>query len=232
MTLRVCFGYHRSGSTWTTRMLQQACDELGLRFGVLHDGAPVEDLGRWVKERRLHVLAWTNTDGRRLGELGPLLGAHVVRDPRDVVVSAYFSHRNSHPTEGMPWLPAHREELLRLDRDAGLTAEIRCRALQFEQLRAWPGSPDVVEHRFEDLVTDPAAEVPRLMQALDLVGPSRVLRRRLSPADAARIAHAHRFQLLAGGRAPGTEDEHHHHRRGTPGDWRRHLKPHHLELLR
>lgn len=230
--LRVYFGYHRSGSSWISRLLDQACLTLRLHFDVLHDASDVPHLGTWVAERRTQVLAWTNTDGRRLDELGPFVGVHVVRDPRDVVVSAYFAHRLSHPTAGMPWLPPHREELARLDRHEGLMAEIRCRSLQFEQLLAWPGHPHCQELRFEDLVATPSTQVPRLLRALDLVGRSRPLRRRLSGEDAADLAHAHRFQLLAGGRTPGTEDPAHHYRRGTPGDWRDHLSEDHLALMR
>ncbi len=229
--LRVYFGYHRSGSSWIARLLDQACVELRLHFDVLHDASDVDDLGAWVADRHTQVLAWTNTDGRRLAELGPFVGVHVVRDPRDVVVSAYFSHLLSHPTAGMPWLPPHRAELSTLDRDAGLAAEIRCRSLQFEQLQAWPGHSDVQELRFEALTADPSTEVPRLFEALDLVGRSLPLRRRLSHEDAARVAHAHRFQLLAGGRTPGTEDRTHHYGRGTPGDWRTHLQEHHLARI-
>ena len=229
--LRVYFGYHRSGSSWISRLLEQASLELRLHFDVLHDASNVPDLGRWVAERRCQVLAWTNTDGRRIGELGPFIGVHIVRDPRDVIVSAYFAHLLSHPTGGMPWLPPHREELARLDRREGLMAEIRCRSLQFEQLLAWPGHDACAEHRFESLVGSPSTQVPRLMRALDLVGRSRPLRRRLSAEDAARIAHRHRFQLLAGGREPGTEDPRHHYRRGTPGDWRAHLDEDHLALM-
>lgn len=229
MTLRVCFSYHRSGSSWLTRLLQQACDELGLRFGVLHDASTVDDLGAWA--RGLHVLNWTNADGRRLAELGSLRGVHVVRDPRDVVVSAYFSHLLSHPTDGMDWLPPHRAELASLSRHDGLLAEVRCRSLQFEQMLAWPGHDQVEEVRFESLVSDPASEVPRLLRALDLVGRARLLQRRLTDADAARIAADHAFHRLAGGRSAGTEDPGHHYRRGTPGDWRDHLGPDHLDLL-
>ncbi len=70
-----------------------------------------------------------------------------------------------------------------------------------------------------------------VFEALDLVGRSLPLRRRLSHEDAARVAHAHRFQLLAGGRTPGTEDRTHHYGRGTPGDWRTHLQEHHLARI-
>jgi hypothetical protein len=228
--LRVYFGYHRSGSSWTTRLVEDACDRMKLRCAVLHDGADVDDLGAWVKERRVQVLCWTNTDGARLSELGQIRGAHVVRDPRDVVVSAYFSHLLSHPTEGLDWLVPHRQELEELSREEGLLAEVRCRSLQFEQLLAWPGHAAVEELRFEEMIGSPHTEVPRLLAALDLVG-SRGLRRRLSTSEAQQIAHDHRFQLLAAGRTPGTEDPSHHYRRGTPGDWRAHLTPAHIALI-
>lgn len=230
MSLRVYLGYHRSGSTWLCRILEQASAALGLRFGIVHETRDLPGLGEHVRHERLDVLALTNTDPAALAKLPEFLGIRVVRDPRDVVVSAYFAHLQSHPTDGLPWLVPHRAELQELSRDEGLMDEIRCRGLQFEQMLAWRPRDEVTELRFEDLVADESAVVNAL-RALDLVGRSRFLRRRLPPTEAAALVHRNRFQLLAGGRLPGTEDPAHHHRRGIPGDWINHLTPAHVAEL-
>ncbi len=229
MSLRVYFGYHRSGSTWLCRILEQASATLGLRFGIVHDARLVGDLGAHVRNERLDVLAFTNTDPAAIATLPPFRGIRVVRDPRDVIVSAYFAHLRSHPTEGLPWLVEHRAQLQELGRDDGLMDEIRCRGLQFEQMLGWTERADVTELCFEDLISQPGAVVEAL-QSLDLVGRS-LLRRRLSKEDAAALVHRNRFQLLAGGRLAGTEDVAHHYRRGLPGDWRNHLTPAHIARI-
>ncbi len=55
--IRVCLGYHRSGSSWTSRLIGDACSRLGLRFEVLHDASDIEDLGAWARARRVQVLS-------------------------------------------------------------------------------------------------------------------------------------------------------------------------------
>jgi hypothetical protein len=61
----------------------------------------------------------------------------VIRDPKDAIVSAYFSHRNTH------WFPdyndwqRHQERLRRLSFDDGLMAEIEFSHRYLNQLASW-----------------------------------------------------------------------------------------------
>ena len=142
----------------------------------------------------------------------------VVRDPRDMVVSWYFSARDSHPGAGE--IPRHRAALRGLDRSAGLRHAIDAMADfgHFELLRSWAdGAPDderIRVVRYEDLTGDHGpAELRALFAHLQLEVPASVL-------DEVIETHAFRRQA---GRARGAEDRGHHLRRGVAGDWENHF---------
>ncbi|MBI1293539.1 hypothetical protein GC175_01105 [bacterium] len=86
-------------------------------------------------------------------------GFHVIRDPRDIVVSGYFSHLYSHPVSEheSPWLWAYREHLNSLpDQESGLLAEIEFCSTYFARLRDWNyENPNILEVRYERLIADP-----------------------------------------------------------------------------
>lgn len=90
-------------------------------------------------------------------------GTHVVRDPRDIVVSAYHYHLWTHE----PWAHeprdefdgrSYQQELRRLPADDGLALEIEHTAFTVADMRAWDyDDPRFLELRFEDLLADEQA---------------------------------------------------------------------------
>ena len=84
-------------------------------------------------------------------------GFHVIRDPRDVVVSAYHSHRASHPaTDEWRELNEIRERLNGMTLEAGLLWELEFLAPVFRQMQTWNySSPHIREFRMEELIANP-----------------------------------------------------------------------------
>ncbi len=245
------YGHHRCGSTWVTGLLEAASQLLGLRFARVYDAERVDGgLADFVRRQGVEVLSLMNADAASARALSAARAIHVVRDPRDVLVSAYFSHRNSHPTDEWPELEAHRQALRSVDEGEGILLELECRRLEFRQMMEWrPGLPGHAELRFEDLIASPEAVVDAL-GALGLVAEGWAgrlqrpllgrlgLRQVLRPSDrvlglreARVLVGKHSFARLSGGRQPGVEDRSHHYRRGEPGAWREHLRESHLEAL-
>jgi Sulfotransferase domain len=249
------FGHHKCGSRWIGEVIEQVCNESGLSNWSTADAGPFADgtVVSWAEQERIDVVSFTNAHPQFLPPVGDLRGFHVVRDPRDICVSAYYSHRHSHSTEVWTQLVPVRERLGEIDIDAGLAFEIDFLGPVFESMEAWDYTrPDVLELHFEDLIAD---DVERLTRALDFIGvgpgaehpldggstahtvAQKVRRRlglpastrRLSRSRIAAIIRAHGFDAKAGGRHRGEVDVTSHYRSGTPGDWRTHFTAEHVE---
>lgn len=145
----------------------------------------------------------------------------VVRDPRDVLVSWYFSWKHSHPIMGD--VGEQRERLSAFDEEAGLCYAVR--QLQerglFAALGSWVHAPAACERvavfRYEDLVGDEQfATFEKLFAHCDID---------MSRAVLKNLLKANSFTALTNGRQRGTEDIKSHLRKGMPGDWRNHFTP-------
>jgi hypothetical protein len=144
----------------------------------------------------------------------------VMRDPRDVLVSWYFSSKFSHPLLGD--LGRVRCDLNRLSESDGLlySLEYLDEFGLFAAQRSWAPAAgkdaDVLLIRYEDLIGQAsAATFARLLTHCDI---------RVPAAELQALLQAYRFEELSG-RPPGQEDRSAHYRKGVPGDWRNHFDP-------
>jgi hypothetical protein len=181
------FGHHRSASTLMLKIINEACDYAGLRHAHFHspkmwgykDGFTLDKASR---ERRLDFVSYISADLNYLGDLASFRAVHLIRDPRDIAISAYFAHRNSHPTEGWPELVQFRAVLERLHRDEGILENIKFTAQLpidgwnvnlFDTMKEWNYKADnVMEVRFEDFVKDPYQFIMEMFEFLGLISSS------------------------------------------------------------
>lgn len=140
----------------------------------------------------------------------------VLRDPRDIVVSSYFSTRSSHTPMGD--IPEVRKVLQEKPLKEGLLYVIGHLAAKgtFRNLRLWataPAAESVRLFRYEDLTGErQAAEVDLLMRHCGIS---------LPPAELAGLLSRYSFSRMRGGReVTGAVS---HYRKGQPGDWRNHF---------
>jgi hypothetical protein len=251
------FGHHKCASSWITDIVAAVCAELGLRQVVVHaDRDFGHDLQAFVDAQRADWLIYSNADWSRVQGLRSFRGFHVVRDPRDISVSAYYSHLYSHGVDaGWPELADYREQLKRLPKDEGLLAEIVRLRAEVESMRTWDyGDARILELKMEDLTADPYPYFLRIFEFLGLVDDRRLTlaRRALyAPHKAMRvlgkltglpfpslfarlpaervlgIVWENDFRKKAGGRRQGEEDTRSHYRKGVAGDWKNHFKAEH-----
>lgn len=198
-----------------------------------------------VRADHLEFIACRNATADVVDGLADVRGFHVIRDPRDLVVSAYYSHRNSHRV-GPEWpeLAAHRERLTRLGQADGLLAELDFSAPVLRDLASWPyGIDGICEVRMEDLFRSPEAELLRIAGHLGIVSdaqgrfvdrlaePFARLRhsglpipgpRRIGAESVLAIAADLDFRKLTG-RRPGEADPAAHIRSGRAGEWQTHF---------
>ena len=141
----------------------------------------------------------------------------VLRDPRDMVVSSYFSTRNSHTPMGD--VPEVRKVLLEKSFKDGLLYVISNlnKKGTFKALRSWATAPDAEAirlFRYEDLTGEhQAEEVNQLLRHCGIV---------LAPSELADLLARYSFSRMRSDRAAATATAA-HYRKGKAGDWRNHF---------
>jgi hypothetical protein len=237
-------------------IISSACRRLGLSHAsVFNSDQYDKDLGRFVDDRRIDFLLYGNANYDYVKLLPPHPAFHIIRDPRDIVVSAYFSHLHSHPTAAWPELEAHRRTLESLTLEEGLAEEILFRGKSFGHMASWNYDlENVLEIRFEDFATRTYDTMLNIFAALGLLsdepvtfgsrfrgitaeGLARFRKRtgfqliryregnRIHASELLNLIWQHRFEARAKGRRKGHEDVKNHYRKGKSGDWHNYFTP-------
>lgn len=261
--LAVYLGHHKSASSWIEMIAKEVCRELRLKVEVVYGPDMFGgSLGQFVRERRPDFLAYSNANQQYVEDLGDWRGFHVVRDPRDICVSSYFSHLHSHPTDAWPELVKHRRRLQDLPPDDGLLLDMEFGRQHLEDMRSWTTQEEnVLELRMEDITADPYSHFLRIFSFLGLVDEEeftagsrardfigKIFRRiehllgnrisfpigpdQLAAERLLGIVWARDFKRLAGGRNAGDEDVKSHYRKGVAGDWKNYFKAEHVSYFK
>ena len=246
------FGHHRCATMWTAAIVRALSRELGLTVAQedRYETLPA-NLGPY------HFLIHLNATQGIVEQLAgkPHRGFHVIRDPRDILVSSYFSDRYSHPVYRQD-LGQFREQLNSVEFDEGLRLELDRRKAEFEALANWNyHNPNVCETRYEVLTVRPADEFEKIIRflgipfhprgtapLLDRVKPTvnRGLRRLkmkglrvggISREFLDQVIERQAFDKLAG-RSKGQEDQKSHYRKGVAGDWVNYLRDANKDLFK
>ena len=219
-TLLVHCSHHKVGTVWLSRVLTAVAESYGLRF---HE---TQENGIDHRADILHYLHTRDFDRTRLARR-PFRGSHLVRDPRDVAVSAYHYHlwtnepwaREPHPA----WNgQSYQEYLSGLDKDEGLLVEIEFSAgTVVRDMAEWDyQQPEFCELRYEKLLADEPGQFARLFRHYGFTDDA--VDRCVS------IAEQFTFRRTAG-RTLGDTKERTHLRSGQPGEWREHFGSIHRE---
>jgi hypothetical protein len=235
------FGHHKAASRWIRFIVGEACEQLGLRWIYVHNPRQFDaDLKRFVEEKQVDFLIHANSKLEHLTSLSDQVrGFHVIRDPRDVAVSAYFSHLHSHTTDDFPRLVEHREKLRKATKEEGLLLEFEFLGEQHQALSTWDyHMPNVLELRMEEVIQAPHESFERIFAFLGLLDgrpdswPDGVSLPKLTASQVAEIVERNDFAHKSGGRQPGEEDVQSHYRKGVPGDWRNHFTDKHKDYVK
>lgn len=224
--MRFYFGHHKCATLYLHQEVFGAiCKHLGLTSAFVYSPEFFgNDFNAFSRDNHYSFISYINADWQFIEPLEmPFRAVHVIRDPRDVLVSAYFSHLHSHPTFGWPELVEFRKKLTNLSAKDGLLAEIEFIAelptngfnlSPFRNMLGWDyADKRILELRYEDMVSNPRSFFVNIGHHLELG---------ISDEEFLEIVHANSFSKFSG-RAVGEEDEKHHYRKGQPGDWRHHF---------
>ena len=215
-----------------------------------------------VRSNGTQFLCYTNANLAAVQHLDEVRAFHIIRDPRDICLSTYYSDLLSHPiTDEWPQLTGTRDRLGRMSKNDGLMYEIESLDWLIADVGNWDYSqPNVLEIRMEELSENPYQTMLDAFAFLGCVDEQPMNPRTRLAYAGARLARAgvrrigigldgehprtvpveillgilweHSYLRLSGGRHPGREDVTSHYRKGTPGDWKRHFTPAHVERFK
>jgi len=196
-------GHHKCGTLWTDLVLKNV---LGSRFKSGNDHA-------YTGSEDLYFHG--NGDPVRTKIPSGVKAISIIRDPRDIAVSAYFSHRYVH---GL-WddLKVHREHLNRLNTEDGMCLDIEWSnampGIDGHPIRIFSGlefKPPVVNVRFENLIINPVEVFSGILRDMEINFDSKLL---------VEVLDKYSFSNMADGRKHGDRNINSHYRSGKPGEW-------------
>jgi hypothetical protein len=210
-TLLVHCGHHKSGTVWFRQVFFSVIRPYGLR----------QQEGRSAPIRPATDFAfYANAATFRRQQIGdrPFRGSHLIRDPRDLVVSGYEYHLvTQEPWTQRPWYQglSYQAYLQSLSEHDGLMAEIEWMAVgTAADMARWDyHQPEFLELRYEDAFADERGTFEKLFGWYGLN----------DRATAGALEAVDRLSLKRGGGALPN-----HARSGDPGEWRRRLSPEHI----
>jgi hypothetical protein len=216
--LLVHCSHHKVGTVWFTRILTTITDNYGLRMEILGR----ED----VPAATTDVFLFNNSNWfkREFLRGRSFRGSHIIRDPRDLAVSAYHYHLRT--TEKWALTPqkrwngtSYQEYLRSFDSDEGLLLEIRrCAGSEYAHMSKWDyNQEEFLELRYEDMIEDEPASLRKLFEHYGLRDKER---------DTC-VRQAGEFTLDV---VRAKNDS--HVRSGRPGEWRDAFAAHHVALFK
>lgn len=212
--------YHKVGTVWFGRILRDIAAEFGLRYRAGGDF------------REIHRLE-TNGDSDIFMDLGShvkfaaLPGryklSHMIRDPRDLIVSGYFYHRwTDEPWANFPRAEfrgmSYREYLNSVPKDVGIAAEIERNNFWIHHMAEWDFcNANAYEIRYEDILDEEENVLRAMFRHYEF--------HEQAVERALKIARRYSFETI---RARGGAGETSHLRSGKSGEWRKHFSASHV----
>ncbi len=215
--------HHKMGTTWLTRVLEGVAKAFGLKVTKSNSvGDPVDEDTDILIANHSHISP---------DSLGNMVGSHMIRDLRDVVVSGYYYHLRTNEAWVKQPSPqysgrSYQEALHAVDRDAGLTMEIHRLASShdIQVLRSWDfGNPRLIELTYENLWQNEQLQFRRLFEHYGF--------HRRAISRCLKIVKQNSFQAVSKSRKLSSYEKL-HVRSGQPGQWKFELNENHCELIK
>ena len=152
--------YHKVGTVWFSRILRSIASYYGLKF---QKSTP----DKLEKDTEIFF------DDHSLIDPGLLInyvGSHMIRDPRDIVISGYFYHLRTSEKWALETKEeygnmSYQELLKSKNRDDGIMLEIERTLPEINQMAKWDYSnPNFIEIKYEDIIKNESEYFKRIFQ--------------------------------------------------------------------
>lgn len=206
---RIVGMHHKCASSWIFKLFKALGRQASFGIGVV---ARLENIDS-INNRNLWIVG--NCEYPKSVDAKII---NIVRDPRDILVSAYFSHKYSHPFKNWDALMGQRKFLEESSFEDGLVSELEFSKQYFEDLRSWNVCDDKAKtFKYEDIFQNEKRFLRISCDHLRMRLPNNLV--------LLGILKSYSFSSLSGGRGIGEENKHHHYRKGISGDWKNHFTP-------
>lgn len=226
----VFFLHHKAASSWATGIAKVITFKSGLIFSLNSYSGDIAVFPLATPE-----IATQLPSGA--------LGVHLIRDPRDIVVSGYYSHMNTHKIRTWHELQVHRDALkAESNQSRRLMLEMDFSERFISPMLEWNyDNPNILEWKYEEVCFESTPYFVHAFERANLLTTSRIqcrLKQYLNRAwrrvcgksifksriilksDLIAKVESRSFKNITGGRVPGDKDYTSHYRRGKPGEWR------------
>jgi hypothetical protein len=226
--------HHKAGTVWLINVLKAVSRHYGLRVQISNRILPIDDLKPLTD---IYIQNHSLVDALILP---PFKGSHLIRDPRDIIVSGYFYHLWTKewwvhvPRKGSFQFPenwpyfsieefgnlSYQQYLKSLDQEEGILVELRRAAgYNIKHMVDWDYSnPNFIEVKYENLMKDWRSEFNSIFnhyefkqEAIDI---------------SLKLTDKLRFENIAK-RKIGEVKEKSHLRSGQPGQWKEYFTDSH-----
>jgi hypothetical protein len=184
----------------------------GINF-ITEDQAVLQNLIKLPKDLIISPLYIRYHDFNKLYKPDSYRAFYIARDPRDLIISNYFSLKYSHDPYH-PYILKMRKKLNSMSQDDGIAEIIISFTTGIKKtLDGWfkQNSKEIKFIKFEDMFGAKQLDVfSNLLNHCNI---------NISIIDLKTLLSKYSFENISG-RKQGSEDIKHHYRKGTPGDWR------------
>ncbi len=192
---------------------------------ITEDQAILQKLKKLPKNIIISPLYIRNPEFNKLHKPNNYKAFYITRDPRDLIISNFFSLKYSHDPYH-PYILKMRKKLNSMSQDDGITDIISSFTGGTKKtLSGWftQKSKNIKLIRFEDIFGAKQYNV-----FSDLLNHCNI---NISTADRKFLLEKYSFKNISG-RQQGSEDIKHHYRKGIPGDWKNHFTNQHKDLFK
>lgn len=209
-----CFGHHKCATNWLRQIMRSVALEKSWNYKVVNGGGK-SDLNYNHTDMSIVVNINAKYEHVQLME-SDALGVHLIRDPRDALVSDYFSTRYSHTNNSSRRLEVRRR-LEQLETEDGLIEMLDFFAYG-DQVSTWDfaGNDNIKTIRYENLLQHTEETIKDMLHYLGID---------VNETFVKTVVDNTSFEKLSKGRSPGQEDIRSHYRKGTAGDWKQYFTP-------
>ena len=214
--------YHKIGTVWFGRILRDISAEFGLTFKI---GSNYEKIRKFQLYRDADIFldpgSHVKTD-----KLPSYIGSHMIRDPRDMIVSGYFYHLwTNEEWANFPMVEyggmSYKEYLNSLSKDMGLLEEIKRVWFWIPHMVNWNyDNPRIFEIKYEDIISHEEAIFRQMFEHYGF--------KKTSIDRCCRIAEKYSFKNFKKRKSRNKN----HLRSGRAGEWKELFKEEHKKLFK